>query len=342
MKNQIEASQQVALIGCGHWGRNLARNFARLGSLRWICDENQALLEAHAKLWPDVRLSCRFEEVLEDRKTQAVVIATPAGQHYRHAKQAILSGKDVFVEKPMTLRYREGLELVELAQSKGIILMVGHVLEYHPTIKLLKDLVHRGELGRILYIYSTRLNSGKVRRDENILWSFAPHDISVISSLVGIEPTVAIASGGAYLQAGIADATVTNLVFENGIRAHIFVSWLHPYKEQKLVVVGDRKMAVFNGTVCEHKLEIYERDIDGQSGLPVAGKISETTLLAEEKEPLSLECEHFLNCIQERRQPLTNGENALRVLKVLEASQMSLEKGGVPVRLADVGREISV
>lgn len=336
------SSAHVALVGCGYWGKNLARNFAQLKSLRWICDTDRVLLQTQAKLWPDIRITDRLEEILGDSETQAVVIATPAVQHYTHAKQAILSGKDVFVEKPMTLKYQEGLELVELAKSKGVILMVGHVLEYHPAIQLLKTLVHTGELGRILYIYSTRLNLGKVRRDENILWSFAPHDISVISSLVGLEPSVAVTSGGDYLQPGVVDATVTNLIFDNGVRAHIFVSWLHPYKEQKLVVVGDQKMAVFNGTVCQNQLQIYGRDIDGQSGLPVSSQVSETTLFVEEKEPLLLECEHFLHCIQERTQPLTNGDNALRVLKVLEASQLSLEKDGIPIRLAEVGREIVI
>ena len=326
----------VAVVGCGYWGKNLVRNFAQLRALRWICDTNETALQAQAQLYPDVRLTARFTDVLRDDQVQAVVIATPAALHCLQAKEAILSGKDVFVEKPLALRYHEGQELVELAEVHGVILMVGHILEYHPAVTLLKDIVRRGELGRVWYIYSNRLNLGKVRQEENILWSFAPHDISVIASLVGSEPTVVSASGGSYLQSGIVDVTVTNLLFDDGMRAHIFVSWLHPYKEQKLVVIGDRKMAVFDDTAREGKLKIYDKGIEWQAGLPVPRQTAETTLFFEETEPLRLECQHFLTCIRERRQPLTDGESALRVLKVLEASQMSLERGGVPVPLAEV------
>ena len=326
----------VAVVGCGYWGKNLVRNFAQLRVLRWICDTNEAALQAQAQLYPEAGLISRFQDVLADDNTQAVVIATPAGLHYAQAKEAILSGKDVFVEKPLALRYHEGRELVELACARGVILMVGHILEYHPAVTLLKDIVRRGELGRVRYIYSNRLNLGKVRQEENILWSFAPHDISIISSLVGAEPTVVSTSGGSYLQSGIVDVTVTNLLFDDGVRAHIFVSWLHPYKEQKLVVVGDHKMAVFDDMAREGKLKIYDKGIEWRAGLPVPRQTAETTLFFEEIEPMRLECEHFLTCIRERKQPLTDGESALRVLKVLEASQMSLERGGEPVPLVEV------
>ncbi|MGK7873334.1 MAG: Gfo/Idh/MocA family protein [Xenococcaceae cyanobacterium] len=184
-------SANVAVVGCGYWGKNLVRNFAQLRVLRWVCDKNPASLQAQSQLYPDVRQTSEFEDVLTDDQTQAVVIATPAALHYAQVKEAILYGKDVFVEKPLALRYQEGKELVELAQAHGAILMVGHILEYHPAVTLLKELVERGELGRLLYIYSNRLNLGKVRQEENILWSFAPHDISVISSLIGAEPSAA-------------------------------------------------------------------------------------------------------------------------------------------------------
>ena len=327
---------QVAVIGCGYWGKNLVRNFAGLRALRCICDTDAASLQAQAKLYPGVGLANRLEDVLADEDIRGVVIATPAALHYAHAKDAILHGKDVFIEKPLALHYHEGQELVELAETHGAILMVGHILEYHPAVALLKDIVRRGELGQVWYIYSHRLNLGKVRKEENILWSFAPHDISVISSLMDAEPTVASASGGSYLQTGIVDVTVTNLLFDGRVRAHIFVSWLHPYKEQKLVVIGDHKMAVFDDTAREGKLKIYDKGIEWQAGLPVPRQTAETTLFFQETEPMRLECEHFLTCIRERKQPLTDGESALRVLKVLEASQMSLERGGVPVQLAEV------
>jgi UDP-2-acetamido-3-amino-2,3-dideoxy-glucuronate N-acetyltransferase len=271
-----------------------------------------------------------------------VVIVTPAATHYGKVKEALMSGKDVFVEKPMALRYAEGQELVELAEERGAVLMVGHILEYHPAITLLKEIISLGELGRLWYIYSNRLNLGKVRQEENILWSFAPHDISVICSLLGAEPSVVSSSGSSYLQSGIADVTVSNLLFEGDVRAHIFVSWLHPYKEQKLVVIGDRKMAVFDDTAREGKLKIYDKGIEWRAGFPVPRQTAETTLFFEEKEPLLLECEHFINCIEGRKRPLTDGESALRVLKVLEASQISLERGGALVPLAEVGAKIAV
>ena len=327
---------KVAVVGCGYWGKNLVRNFAQLRALGAICDTNETMLQAQAQLYPDVHLTSRFEDVLMDDEIQAVIIATPGALHYAQAREVISNGKDVFVEKPLALRYHEGQELVELAESQEVILMVGHILEYHPAVTLLKDIVRRGELGRLWYIYSNRLNLGKVRQEENILWSFAPHDISVIYNLVGAEPNVVSASGGSYLQSDIADVTVTNMVFDDGLRAHIFVSWLHPYKEQKLVVIGDHQMAVFDDTVREGKLKVYDKGIAWQAGLPVPRQRSETTLYVDETEPMRLECEHFLTCIRERKRPLTDGESALRVLKVLEASQMSLERGGVPVPLTEV------
>ncbi|NOZ72518.1 MAG: Gfo/Idh/MocA family oxidoreductase, partial [Chloroflexi bacterium] len=247
-----------------------------------------------------------------------------------------LHNKHVFVEKPLALHYAEGRELVELAQQQGLILQVGHILEYHPAITILKELVNSGELGRIWYIYSHRLNLGKVRQEENILWSFAPHDISIILRLLGQEPEQVSAFGESYLQSKIADVTVTNLSFADGVKAHIFVSWLHPYKEQKLVVIGDKKMAVFDDTVREGKLKLYDKGIEWRSGLPVPRQTAETTLMLDEQEPMRLECQHFLECIRSGRQPLTDGASALRVLKVLEGAQRSLERAGAPVPLAEI------
>jgi len=326
----------IAVVGCGYWGQHLVRNFAQLKTLRWICDRHPATLQTYTQLYPELRQTTQLEDILQDDQTQAVVIATPAAQHYSQAKQAITHGKDVFVEKPLALHYREGQELVELAYQAGVILMVGHILEYHPAITLLKKIVHAGELGQICYLYSNRLNLGKVRQEENILWSFAPHDISVISSLLGQDPTSVSTQGGSYLQTGIVDVTVTNLTFDNGIKGHIFVSWLHPYKEQKLVVIGDRKMAVFDDTAREGKLKIYDKGIEWQTGLPMPRQTSETTLFLEETEPLKLECQHFLACLEKRQTPLTDGQRGLQVLKVLEASQRSLERGGACVPLSEI------
>ncbi|RMD88211.1 MAG: gfo/Idh/MocA family oxidoreductase [Calditrichaeota bacterium] len=323
----------VAVVGSGYWGKNLVRNFARLEALTCICDKNKAVLENQSKYYPGLQLTTNFKEVLSDKNIKAVVIATPAALHYSQVKEAILKGKDVFVEKPLALCYQQGLELVELAEEYGTVLMIGHILEYHPAVTLLKEIIKRGDLGQLWYMYSNRLNLGKVRQEENILWSFAPHDISVICSIVGKEPIYVSTSGGNYLQDGIADLTVTDLVFENGIRAHIFVSWLHPYKEQKLVIIGDQKMAVFNDTVQEGKLKIFDKGIEWKAGTPVPRQTSESILFFEKTEPMVLECQHFLECIRERKKPLTDGKNALLVLKVLEASQRSLERKGDPVYL---------
>jgi UDP-2-acetamido-3-amino-2,3-dideoxy-glucuronate N-acetyltransferase len=328
-------NNKIAVVGCGNWGKNLVRNFGQIGALGAICDENTATLKRRAAAFPGVRTFTSFEDLLAS-DFPAVVIATPAAMHYPQAKQALLAGKHVFVEKPLALYYYQGLDLVKLAESQRRVLMVGHILEHHPAVALLRKLIKAGELGRLWYVYSNRLNLGKVRQVENILWSFAPHDIAVISSLVGTEPTLVTSFGGTYLQGGIEDVTMTNLVYEDKVRAHIFVSWLHPYKEQKLVVVGDRKMAVFDDTARDGKLKVYDKGIEWNEGLPVPRQTAETTLFFEEAEPLHIECTHFLSSIKNGTTPLTDGWSALRVLKVLEASQMSLRNGGAPVALTDV------
>jgi len=327
---------RIAVVGCGYWGKNLVRNFAQLRVLSMICDENEANLKAQASHYPQARSTVRFTEVLEDPAVHGVVIATPAAMHYEETLAALRAGKHVFVEKPLALRHDEGAELVELSRQTGLTLMVGHILEYHPAVAVLKDLILRGELGKILYIYSNRLNLGKVRQVENILWSFAPHDIAVICRIIGAAPLSVQATGGTYLQSGVHDVTVTDLEFDGGVRAHIFVSWLHPYKEQKLVVVGDRKMAVFDDTAREGKLKIYDKGIEWKAGLPVPRQTAETTLFFEETEPLRLECQQFVSCLQTGVRPVTDGESALRVLSVLQASQMSLDRGGSPVRLSEI------
>lgn len=333
---------KVAVAGCGYWGKNLVRNFAQMGVLGATCDANAETLRQQGALYPNVRTIKYYDDVLADDSIDAVVIATPAAMHFRQVKAALLHGKDVFVEKPLALHYYEGEELVELAQERGAVLMVGHILDHHPASVLLRDLVRRGELGQLRYVYSNRLNLGKVRQEENILWSFAPHDISVITGLLGTEPVEVSAQGGSYLQSGVVDVTVTNMLFADGIRAHIFVSWLHPYKEQRLVVIGDRKMAVFDDTAQQGKLKIYDKGIEWREGLPVARQTAETTLFFDEKEPLRIECEEFVRAIKDRSRPLTDGESALRVLRVLEASQLSLERGGSPVALEAVETRVCI
>jgi UDP-2-acetamido-3-amino-2,3-dideoxy-glucuronate N-acetyltransferase len=281
--------------------------------------------------YPGVRVRRSLSGILEDRASEAVVIAAPAAQHHVLARACLLAGKDVFVEKPLALEAAEAEELIELAKTGRRVLMVGHILEYHPAIRKLKELVDAGELGEIHYIYSNRLNLGKVRSEENILWSFAPHDFSVILLLLGALPEYVSTTGQHYLRHEVADVTLTSLAFPGTVRAHVFVSWLHPFKEQRLVVIGDRKMAVFDDVAKEGKLKIFDKGIDWRNGAPLIRQTAESTLFFPEIEPLREELRHFIDCVRTRRQPQTDGPNGLRVLRILEACQRSLRQGGVPV-----------
>ena len=327
----------VAVVGCGYWGKNLVRNFAELGSLHTICDTREDRLEHFRSTYPGVRTTRDLSEVIRDDEVQALVIATPAETHHQIARDAILAKKDVFVEKPLALRVEEGRELVELASREGRILMVGHVLEYHAAVVKLKEMVAAGELGKINYIHSTRLNLGKFRAEENILWSFAPHDISIILLLLNEMPTHVSAHGGAYLNREIADVTMTTMTFASGVRSHIFVSWLHPYKEQKLVIVGDKKMAVFDDVTPNDKLLLYSHRIDWIGRMPVPRKEDAEPVPCAGVEPLRAECQHFLECIESRQQPRTDGTNGLRVLEILDGCQRSLERSGTVLSL---GQEV--
>ena len=316
---------RVAVTGSGYWGKNLVRNFASLGALSAVCDSHVETLRELGERYPQCRTLTSFGEVLRDDTIQAVAIATPAEMHGIMVREALLAGKDVFVEKPLCLSVEQGKTLIELARARNRILMVGHLLWYHPAILKLKELIDSGELGRIQYLYSNRLNLGKIRREENILWSFAPHDISVILGLLGETPHSVIAQGGNYLHERIADTTVTLLSFPSGVKAHIFVSWLHPFKEQKLVVVGDRKMAVFDDMEKKDKLLLYPHSIQWKGQIPIANRAEAQPVEVGTEEPLRGECTHFLESIQSRRRPRTDGEEGLRVLSVLQRCQEALE-----------------
>lgn len=320
----------IALAGCGYWGRNLARNLHQMGHLAGVADPSPKIRKEVAAAY-GVPVVADFDRLLDERKVKGVCIAAPAAQHYELAKRALEAGKDVFVEKPLALEVREAEDLVAFAARKKRVLMVGHILEYHPAIRKLAEFVDAGELGDLHYIYSNRLNLGKVRQEENILWSFAPHDISVTLLLTGALPEWVSTSGQSYLRHDVADVTVTCLGFPGRTRGHIFVSWLHPFKEQKLVVVGSRKMAVFDDVVKEGKLKLYDKGIEWKDGQPVTRQTAESTLFFPEMEPLKEELQHFVDCVKTRRTPRTDGENGLRVLRVLDACQRSIEGGGRPV-----------
>lgn len=327
----------VAVVGSGYWGKNLVRNFHELNALHTICDTNLTTLRSFQEQYSDVKLQTAYDSILRNPEIDAVVIATPAETHFDLARRALLADKHVFVEKPMALFVREAETLNKLAQGRKRILMVGHILLHHPAIIKLKEIISSGELGKINYIYSNRLNLGKFRSEENILWSFAPHDISAILYLLEEMPIQISAQGGNYLNNDIADVTISVLSFKSGAKGHIFVSWLHPNKEQKLIVVGDKKMAVFDDTFQEGKLQVHDKGVEWVNRQPIPRKNEAQTIPIDSYEPLKAECDHFLKCIQSKKTPKTDGTNGINVLRILNACQESLEREGRIVSLNGKG-----
>jgi len=325
-------SPQIALFGCGYWGKNIARNLYELDALKMVCDPSDTGQSKAREMAPEVDVVSDFKEVFLNEDIRGVAIATPAETHFELARCALEAGKDVFVEKPLALNAAEGLRLCQLARDQDRILMVGHLLEYHPAVEYLKGMTEKKELGELRYIYSHRLNFGKVRTEENALWSFAPHDVAVILRLTGEMPQEVQCTGGSYLTPGLTDVTMSVLKFESGVRAHVFVSWLNPYKEQKLVVTGSERMAVFND-VTKEKLVLHEQRVDFQGAQPLLRDQGAETVELPDAEPLRREFEHFIHCIEHRQKPLTDAESGVRVLKVLEACQKSMDLNGQSVIL---------
>lgn len=325
----MTAPPRIALFGCGQWGRNLARCFAELGALAAIHDIDSATAR---KVAGQHDVPARpFDDILADDTIPAVAIATPAITHAALASAALDAGKHVFVEKPMALRVAQAESLADRASAGGRILMVGHLLQYHPAFVRLRELVAQGTLGRVQYIYSNRLNLGRVRRDESILWSLAPHDVSMILALTDKMPNRISTVGHTYLHKASVDTTMTHLSFPGGQNAHIFVSWLHPYKEQKLVVIGEKGMVVFEDTrKWGEKLLLYPHGQNWRDGQPELARADATPVDCAPAEPLRLECEHFLDCVASGRRPRTNGEEGVRVMRVLEAAQRSLANDALP------------
>jgi UDP-2-acetamido-3-amino-2,3-dideoxy-glucuronate N-acetyltransferase len=319
--------RNIALIGAGYWGKNHLRILNQMGVLHTVVEKRDDVLNRRQKDFPQVVYGKDEKRIMEDPDIEACVVAVPAVLHYTLARQCMLAGKDVFVEKPLALKVEEGQELVRIARENKRILMVGHILQYHTAILKLKQLVDKGKLGEIQYVYSNRLNIGKMRVEENVLWSFAPHDISVILMLMNDEKPLKVgAFGGIYVSDNIYDTTLTTLEFKNNIKSHIYVSWLHPFKEQKLVVVGSDSMAVFDD-VSSEKLMTYSHKIDFESDrTPITRKAEPDYIQIEDKEPLYEELLHFTHCIRDRHTPRTDGLEGLRVLEVLERAEKSLKK----------------
>ena len=319
--------RNIAVIGFGYWGKNLIRNFYELEVLHSICDKDTSRKQLIENQYSDINYIQNYSEILENSEIKAVAISTPAHSHYSMVKSALEGGKDVFVEKPLALAVEEGEELVELAAKHNRILMVGHILRYHPAIIELSRLINDGVLGQLQYIYSNRLNMGKIRTEENILWSFAPHDISVIIALLNEQPCSVASHGSAYLTPDTVDVTNTSFAFPSGVGAHIFVSWLHPFKEQRLVVIGSEKMAVFDDT-AEHKLVTYPHRVEWKKRIPTAIKADREIIKIDKSEPLRAELEHFLDSIKTRKLPLTDGAEGLRVLRILDACEQAMSGSG--------------
>jgi len=317
--------KNIALIGAGPWGKNHLRNLAEMGVLHTVVEKSKARIQELKNMFPNIHFHGDDSSVLENPEIEAVVLAVPSALHYSLSRKCLLAGKDVLVEKPLSLTVAEGQELVELAEHKELILMVGHILQYHPAIIKLRSLILDNELGDIRYIFSNRLNIGKLRSEENVLWSFAPHDISLILMLMGYEDPLRVSAfGGAYINHNIFDTTLTIFEFKNGVMAHIFVSWLHPYKEQKLIVVGSKKMALFDD-LSEGKLFVYPHEIKLENGnIPVAHRADFITIALPPKQPLKEELMHFIHCVETRVTPRTDAKEGLMVLKILEKAEESL------------------
>ncbi len=308
----------VAVIGCGHWGKNLVRKFHELGVLSAISDPSAAVCQ---KMADDYAVKSRgIDEILADDSIQAVAIAAPAEFHHELVIRSFEAGKHVFVEKPIALTLADAAEMVAAGKRAGRILMIGHLLQYHPAFLRLKKLVHDGVLGNLRYIYSRRLSLGKLRTEENVLWSFAPHDISMILALAGEEPDSIQGTAGNFLQSHISDFASVHMGFPNGIKAHVNISWLNPFKEQRLVVIGDKAMAEFDDCApWGEKLKLYRHRAEIVDGVPVVEKAEAELVDVEEFEPLLNECRYFLEFARENKTPFTDGTEAMAVLKVLQA-----------------------
>jgi predicted dehydrogenase len=327
---------KLAVLGCGNWGKNLVRDFRELGVLAAVVDPTDAGRAAARKLAPDAVIEAAAARVLADPTIDAVAIAAPSELHAPLTGEALRARKHVFCEKPLALSYADGRRVVDLARQRGKVLMVGHILDYHPGIRALFELVERGELGEVRYVFSNRLNLGKIGREENILWSFAPHDIALLLRLVPARPIRIAASGAAFVRSAVADVTVTTLAFENGVAAHVFVSWLNPFKEQKLVVIGSKKMATFDDVAKE--LVLHDQRIDWHAGEPVPVRGEGMRVAYSLEEPLRIECAAFVRAVDHGEAPRVDGEAALEVVRLLELAGRSLASGGAPIDLtASVG-----
>jgi predicted dehydrogenase len=336
MTGSVATPISVAVVGAGYWGRNYVRNLNAMPQARlsWVCDLDQRALARAGRVAPDARLTTELAEVLADDDLQAVVVATNAVHHHGHAVAALKAGKHVLVEKPMASSVQQAEDMVALAGQNGRVLMVGHLMVYHPAVEKLRQIIESGELGQIYYMYALRVNLGRVRSDENALWSFAPHDLSIIRYLLQANPESVWARGECYLQPDVEDVVFVNLQFEDRTMAQIQLSWLDPRKERRLTVVGSKKMVVFDDTHASEKLRIYDKGFERPPEYDTYGDYLSIRngdihiphlALAE---PLTLECRHFLECIVSGAEPRTGRQDGLEVVRILAAAEESMRGGG--------------
>ena len=336
---------RVGVVGLGYWGPNLARNFDRLpgAELAYCCDLDEANLAKARSQYPNTTVTDDYAQLLGDDTLDAVVVATSVPTHYRLGKMALDAGKHTFIEKPIALKAADARDLRDTAGARGLKLMVGHLLEYHPAVAKMKELIDAGELGRVYYAYANRLNLGKVRTDENALWSLGPHDVSVLNYLTGDEPAEVSARGECYLQDDVEDVVFGFIRYESGMVGHLHVSWLDPHKSRKITVVGEKKMVVFDDMEADRKITVYDKGATttrtkfetygefvtlhfGDIHIPKIGN----------EEPLRIECQHFVDAIVNDTTPRSDGRDALNVVKVLDAMEISLREGGRPVKTAEL------
>lgn len=317
----------LGIAGAGRWGINHVRTANQLLNPDFItvCDFNPRTSEKIAEISSGISFTTRFEDLIDNPDINAVIIATPAETHYELAKKALLNGKNVLVEKPITLHSSEAKDLIEVAEAADAKLMVGHVLLFHPAVTKMKDMIKDGKLGKLQYIYSNRLNLGSVRSEENILWSFAPHDISVIQYLLESNPLIIDAKGADILQNNIEDTTITYLSYPDNVHAHIFVSWLNPFKEQRMVIIGAEGMVVFEDSLKTDKLKFYPKGFRNVNGALQKFEGDFEIIEFQNLQPLSEEQKHFFNSIIHNKKPLTDGVHALEVLEILEKAQFCLK-----------------
>lgn len=330
----------IAVVGAGAWGRNHIRVFSEIPevNLKYICDKDYSKLSILQRSYPNSHMIEEIKPIIEDEEVKGVVISSSAVSHFPLAKEFLLANKDVLVEKPMALSEEDAKEMIDLARKRDRILMVGHLLIYHPVVEKLKDMIISGELGKIYYVYTQRVNLGVIRQDENALWSFAPHDLSIILYLFGEKPVMVSAHGESYLQKGIEDVVFLSLRFSDGKMANIHMSWLDPHKIRRITIVGSKKMVVFDDMETSEKLKIYDKGVKTVSydtyGEYLSLRFGDITIPSiKMTEPLRVEAEHFINCIKTRERPKTDGQDGLEIVRLLLAAQESMEKKGVPVNL---------